>query len=236
MRWQLHKTQQEMALEQRRRDEQSQFLHMLMHELKTPLSIVSLALGTQNNREENLEHASRAVKDMKAIIDRCVQADQMGQLSLTLETQPVDLPSLIGQIAQGNPSLYGRMQLKLDPDRQALRTDAQLLQIVLTNLMDNAAHYSDPHTPILVDAVARREQHTVCVRLRIANTPGLAGWPDAAQLFGKYYRASGAQRESGSGLGLYLSRQLAQSLGGTLDYRPDEHHVAFELWIPLNTP
>ena len=236
MRWQLHKTQQEMALEQRRRDEQSQFLHMLMHELKTPLSIVSLALGTQNNREENLEHASRAVKAMKAIIDRCVQADQMGQLSLTLETQPVDLPSLIGQIAQGNPSLHGRMRLKLDPDCQALRTDAQLLQIVLTNLMDNAAHYSDPHTPILVDAVARREQHTVGVRLRIANTPGLAGWPDAAQLFGKYYRASGAQRESGSGLGLYLSRQLAQSLGGTLDYRPDEHHVAFELWIPLNTP
>lgn len=236
MRWQLHKTQQAMALEQRRRDEQSQFLHMLMHELKTPLSIVSLALGTQHNREENLEHASRAVKDMKAIIDRCVQADQMGQLTLTLEADPVDLSALIGQIAHGNPLLQGRMQLTVDAHCQTLRADAQLLQIVLTNLLDNAAHYSDPHTPILVDAVACRQQQRDGVRLRIANTPGLAGWPDAAKLFGKYYRASGAQRESGSGLGLYLSRQLAHSLGGTLDYRPDDHHVAFELWIPLNTP
>lgn len=72
--------------------------------------------------------------------------------------------------------------------------------------------------------------------MRVRNTPGLAGWPDEARLFEKYYRSTGAQRDSGSGLGLFLSRQLAQSLGGSLDYTPGPHHVEFTLWIPLSPP
>lgn len=232
MSWQLQKTQQEMELEQRRRQEQSQFLHMLMHELKTPLSIVSLALGTKTHREENLEHASRAIQDMKAIIDRCVQADQVGQLTLVQHRQPVDVPGLIRQIGQHIPGLTARLHLNATPGLPLQNADQQLLQIVLTNLLDNAARYSDPLTPVTVSvqAQARQGQDGLCVR--VANTPGLAGWPDEHKLFDKYYRAVGAQRDSGSGLGLFLSRQLAQSLGGSLDYAPSSHQVEFVLWIP----
>ncbi len=230
--WQLQKARQDMELEQRRRHEQSQFLHMLMHELKTPLSIVTLALGTKNNREENLEHASRAIQDMKAIIDRCVQADQVGQLTLVQHRQAVDLPNLIQQLGHQIPGLAPRLHLNVTPGLPSLQADQQLLQIVLNNLLDNANRYSDPLTLVTVSVQAQAQRGQSGLSLRVGNTPGLAGWPDEQKLFDKYYRAVGAQRESGSGLGLFLSRQLTQTLGGTLDYAPNQQQVEFVLWIP----
>lgn len=231
--WELRKTQQDMVLGQRRREEQSHFLHMLMHELKTPLSIVSMAIGTRGNREENLEHARRAVRDMKAIIERCVQADQVGELTLQQHYECCDLPALIRQSAQDVPHLAERMQLKVPSEVPSLHADRQLVKIVLTNLLSNAERYSDEHAPIAVHVTPEDRLLQPGLRVRVVNTPGVAGWPDERMIFDKYYRANGAQRLSGSGLGLYLSQQLTLSLGGTLEYAPSEHYVEFVLWIPL---
>jgi signal transduction histidine kinase len=230
---QLKKAQQDMDLEQRRNHEQSQFLHMLMHELKTPLSVVSAALGTKSNREENLTHAGRAVQDMKAIIDRCVQADQMGELTLRQHRNTVELPTWVAKLAGDIPRLGARLQLQAHIAIPLVHIDQQLLQIVLTNLLDNASRYSDPITLVTIELAPTHHRNQAGVQVRVRNTPGIAGWPDERQVFNKYYRASGAQRDSGSGLGLYLSRQLAHSLGGTLDYAPTSQHVEFVLWIPI---
>jgi signal transduction histidine kinase len=233
MGWQIEKAQRDMELAQRRREDQSQFLHMLMHELKTPLAIVSLALGTKNHREENLQHAGRAVQDMKAIIDRCVQADQLGQMAIALRQEYVDVHALIQQLGR-NMALHEQRLRVAAPDLPCLHTDRQLLQIILTNLLDNAARYSDPLTPIhLRIETTGASTDLAGLRIFVSNTPGLAGWPETEQLFTKYYRAVGAQRESGSGLGLFLARQLANSLGYTLEYAPSSQHVEFVLWIPM---
>ncbi len=234
MTWELQKAHQDMDLEQRQRHEQSQFLHMLMHELKTPLSVVALALGTKNRREENLELAGHAIQDMKAIIDRCVQADQLGPLTITQRKEVVDLPALVRQLALAIPELEARLHMAAAHNVPPLHTDQQLLQIILTNLLHNAARYSDPVTPIQVRVLPKLHNGQDGLAVYVINTPGLAGWPDSAQLFTKYYRSTGAQRDSGSGLGLFLARQLASSLGGSLDYTPSSQFVEFVLWIPLS--
>lgn len=234
MRGQLKEAQQETILEQRRRAEQSQFLHMLMHELKNPLSVVSLALGTRGNREENLQHASRAVLDMKAIIDRCIEADQQGQPQLQRRQNTVDVSSLCLNLAQKIPQLAPRFYLQSPESPLPLQTDQQLLQIVIANLLDNASRYSDPVTAINLALELTERENITGLALSISNTPGIAGWPEDEQLFTKYYRSNGAKKESGSGLGLFLSRQLAQTLGGSIDYVPSLQHVKFILWIPLS--
>lgn len=230
--WQLHQAQQETALEQRRREEQSQFLHMLMHELKTPLSVVSFALGNKTNREQNLDHAGRAIQDMKAVIERCVQADQVSKAELTLHKRAFDLPALIGACLHDLPEAGTRVTLACADALPIVESDPQLLRIAIGNLVANALRYSDPLTPVELRLVPESRQQQPGIRLDVANRPGMAGWPDPARVFSKYYRADGAQRQSGSGLGLYLSRQLAQSLGSTLDYAPTDTLVQFSLWIP----
>lgn len=216
-----------------RRQEQSKFLNMLTHEIKTPLAVIALALGTKNKREENLHRAGEAVRDMKAIIDRCLQADQLGELGHTLSHSDLDILTLIRQIAPTIPDLDARLQVDATGTPPAISTDPQLLQIVLTNLLHNAVRYSATDTPVQVAIYAQRRAQQDGFAVRVSNLPGLAGWPDAAQLFNKHYRASGAQSLSGSGLGLFLSRQLAQTLGGSLDYQPNERQIAFLLWMPI---
>jgi K+-sensing histidine kinase KdpD len=121
------------------------------------------------------------------------------------------------------------------PDRlPLLQSDRQLLEIVLINLLDNASRYSDPVTPVMIDARLSRRGERAGLEVCVSNTPGLAGWPDSDRVFGKYYRSSSALSQSGTGLGLFLSRELAQTLGGSLDYAPSERLVRFVLWIPLN--
>lgn len=232
---QLEEVRQKMMNEQKRREEQSQFLHMLMHELKTPLSVVSLALGTRNNREENLSHASRAVQDMKSIIDRCILADRSEDpASQEQKRQAIELINFIQEISHTIPLLTGRLEITPSAHPLVVQTDEQLLKIILINLLDNAAHYSDPMSTIFVRVDSKIHNHEDGLQFSISNTPGLAGWPDTVKLFTKYYRSPGAQRESGSGLGLYLSRQLAHSLNGTLVYSPTNQHVEFLLWLPTH--
>lgn len=229
--WQLQQAQTNLGQEQRRREEQSQFMHMLMHELKTPLSIVAMALGTRENKAHNLQLAGRAVQDMKAVIERCVQADRLGEQVQSPRMEPLDLGQALLRLSQTMPGLVPRLQLHSHGDL-ALRTDAQLLQTVLSNLLDNALRYGDTHTPVAVDVQPEFRQGREGVCVRVSNTPGLAGWPEPDKLFTKYYRANGAHRESGTGLGLFLARQLATTLGATLSYLPTDTLVRFELWIP----
>ena len=61
---------------------------------------------------------------------------------------------------------------------------------------------------------------------------GEAGLPDAERLFDKYYRSAGAQRQSGSGLGLFLVRSLLELLHGAAIYRPDGDQVCFAILLP----
>jgi signal transduction histidine kinase len=230
--WQLQLAQQEADRERQRRQEQSQFLHLLMHELKTPLAVVSLALGTREKREENLAHAGRAVQDMKAILERCLQVDPFDELAREKTRTAVDPVTAVAEVADPMAPLAQRLRLMASPDLPTLHTDEQLLKIVLTNLLDNAVRYGQPHSPVEVQLEPASDGLRSGVQISVRNSPGPAGKPDADKVFSKYYRASGAQQISGSGLGLHLSQQLARTLGGSLRYLCGAEQVEFVLWLP----
>ena len=68
--------------------------------------------------------------------------------------------------------------------------------------------------------------------MEVRNRVGRAGWPDPDRLFQKYYRAPAAQGTSGTGLGLYWVRQVAERVGGRVDYRGEDDDAVFTLRIP----
>jgi signal transduction histidine kinase len=229
----LFLSRQQLALEQKRRQEQTQLLSMLMHELKTPLAVIDMAVSTRSPDPRTSGYVSRAVSNIKGILDRCIQTDRMVEREFKLHIETVNLSSQLKQWLLERSDGKQRIISHITPDL-LLNTDVQCIQIIVNNLIDNALKHGDSQSQLqvlLTQQVGAGGQPGL--QLAISNSPGASGWPDAEQLFAKYYRSSSAQHQSGTGLGLFLSHTLSTQLGGTLRYRPAAQTIRFELWLPI---
>jgi signal transduction histidine kinase len=221
---------QAVTLEKQRREEQTHLLHMLMHELKTPLSIIELALVANNDQETTSDYVSRAVGNMKDILDRCVKTDRLTEGNVDIRLAELNLNQHIAELVE---SKTGTAINFLAAQTFKVKTDSQFLTVMLSNLLDNAQRYGDEQEAI--EVVALQKQNAAGaqgVSITISNRPSTASWPDAERVFTKYYRSAGAEAQSGTGLGLYLVRTLARLVGGECLYVPDEKYIRFELWLP----
>lgn len=228
----LFLSREQLAIETRRRQDQSQLLNMLMHELKTPLAVIDLALTDRAASDKAQSYVGRAIDNMKSILNRCVQTDRLVERPFEVQIQRFDLALQLQQWLQDNKQAEGRVALQTLP-AAPVETDLQCLQIIVSNLIENALKYGDALQRVQVSLQVQTHadgRSGLC--LRVSNAPGVAGLPDADQVFAKYYRSPAAQRQSGTGLGLFLSHNLAQQIGAELRYQPSDSLIQFELWLP----
>lgn len=207
-----------------------QFIDMLSHEIKTPMSVIRMCLGMETPAVSVKRHAQQAIQDIDAIIERCLQADRLDHSAVNLRRQPCHVDAMVDALrsACANPERLA-VQCSGAP---LLDTDVQLLNVVLSNLIDNALKYAAPESVVRIEIAETQHEGAAGVQLAIANSPGTAGMPDSERVFEKYYRSPGAHGKSGSGLGLYLVSRIVQLLGGTIRYCPTGTEVRFELWMP----
>ncbi len=217
----LLQTQQERTV----REEQEKLLTMLAHELKTPLATMHMRLDSSANGTHEIK---QAIRDMTGVIDRCVQMTQLGDHRLVAHPEICQLTDLLRD-AVSACAQPDRVVLDM-PAQLTVRTDRQLLFIVLNNLLENACKYALPDSPIHV--ALQSDAHQPFVRLTVRNLPRPKGWPDPALVFDKYYRSPQAQRQAGTGLGLFLVHNLMQTLGGHIRYEPDDTWVRFVVELP----
>jgi len=230
----LYLSREQLAIETRRRQDQSQLLNMLMHELKTPLAVIDMALKDRVVSDKTQGYVGRAIDNMKTILNRCVQTDRLVDRPFEVRRQRFDLAAQLQQWVNDNKQAAGRCVLD-SVHTAPVDTDLQCVQIIASNLIENALKYGDPKEPVRVSLQAQAQAHgqgSAAWCLKVCNIPGAAGWPDADKVFAKYYRSAAAQSQSGTGLGLFLSHNLAQQLGAELRYQPTDTHICFELWLP----
>jgi PAS domain S-box-containing protein len=222
----------ELQLDQERQKRlgQSKFLSMLTHELKTPLSVIRMVIGSQTPSPLLIEHAERAIRDMNDVIERCLQAGKLDDYEVMINAADVSIHDELNELKL-NSQNPDRLDISIAVDG-LLRTDPQVLRIILANLIDNAIKYSptDSSIKILVNNETKLTQSGMVIIFQ--NLPGLAGWPDPAMVFEKYYRSKHAHHQTGSGLGLYLVSSLARLLDGEVNYVPDNSTIRFSLWLP----
>lgn len=228
---QLMLQQEQARLVQQYLNDQRQLLAMLAHEMKTPLANLRIWMEAGPQGRPVME---RAIVDMDRVIDRCVHAGQLSDQSLKPRHEWLDAAELTQSVLATSRQPQ-RVQLALPPDICAVHTDAQMLSIVLSNVLENAYKYSPPESAIGVAltplAQAGRPPGWCWT---VDNVVGEAGFPDADKVFNKYYRSAGAQRQSGSGLGLFLVKSLLELMGGQVTYAATGHGVQFKVWVPAD--
>lgn len=226
----LELSQQNLQLEKEAREEQGRFIDMLTHELKTPLGVAHMSLGLLQGAQPVLERLKRALGNINAIIDRT----RLSQLAEERKLQAHPAPCHVSELVQNciaSCQMPTRVQATVAAGLEST-TDAQLLEIIIANLIDNALKYSPAELAITLALQAGEEDGQPGIRLRVSNAIGPEGMPDQEKLFSKYYRNPAAHRKSGSGLGLYLCLKLAQEINARLRYTGHPDEVEFTLWLP----
>ena len=221
--------QEQVRMNEQYLSDQRQLLAMLAHEIKTPLANLRIWMEAGEKGRPAME---RAIDDMNRVIERCVHSGQLSDQSLAPRMELLDVAELTRFVCSSSRQPE-RMLLDLPTDACPAQTDAQILSIVLSNLLDNAYKYSALHSRITLRLTATTGTQAVNGwRWQIENEVGSTGWPETNKLFEKYYRSPLARKQSGSGLGLFLVKALLELLNGKVTYAPSDAMVRFEIWLP----
>ena len=214
------------------KEQKAQFLSMLSHELKTPLSVISMGMTQKNLSDTSQNHITQAISDMSMVIDRCAVLEKLdNQIPTRITT--VDLASLLDHLVRHNTSA-SRIKLNCPQTIAEVETDDDWLRVILSNLFDNALKYSPKDSFILV--TLQQQENAWCISIENTITETL---PDKELIFQKYFRCPSAQKQTGSGLGLYIVKRLVVQLGATIDYTAAEdvtnqnNKVIFRLCLSL---
>lgn len=210
---------------------QAQFIDVLTHELKTPISVAMMSLGAARGDVQDIERARRAMNNLDAIVERTRLSLLADSRRLVPQLAVVNVSVLVYECIEDSRAA-SRIQPTIGFELEAL-TDAQLLSLIITNLLDNALKYSAPESLVEVSLVPEEVAGAPGLCLRVVNARGPAGLPDESLLFEKYYRSPGAQSQSGSGLGLYLSHHLARLMGARLACQLGQDRIEFALHLPV---
>lgn len=176
------------------RDEKERFLAMLTHELRTPLSVIRMVLGSGSadaSAERHKQFAHQAVDDINSIFERCLQTDQLERGAIQPRLLPYELQALVQAAVADHPAGQ-RVELQAEPSLPIVKTDALMVRIVLSNLVDNALKYSPELSVVALGLQAQARDQVPGILVRLHNLPNRSGRPDPQRVFQKYYRSAGA--------------------------------------------
>ncbi len=207
-----------LALQQQAMAEQRNFLSMVSHEFRTPLSIIGAASdlielkSEQNGRTEpGVAKIRRAIQRMTDLIDTCLADEWVASTMTSPCRQPVDLGAVLREVADERGEIAAQaILLMLPPEPVVVLGDVSLLRVAVSNLLDNAIKYSPASGEI---RVILRSDYDQAVLTVADDGPGVAS-QEATQIFEKFYRSNAAFNKGGAGLGLYLVKQIAERHGG----------------------
>lgn len=221
----------QVAQEALHRKDQAQFMAMLTHELKTPLSVLRMALGLTTAPTSIRSRFDQAIQDMSNVIDRFAWLDKLEEKEFQVHVSGFDALQELDRLLFAH-NIPGRISRQADEALYPVNTDVRLFCTVLNNLVQNALRYSAADSQVIVTLQRTEHEGVATIRIEVANSLGDSGWPDQDKVFQKYYRSPGAQRQTGTGLGLYQAARITTQMGGTLSYVPDSTLVRFVWSIP----
>jgi PAS domain S-box-containing protein len=224
----------------------SEFVATVSHELRTPLASLHGAAITLREHDDLAGETQRELLDMIAsqsqrladLVEEILITGQLDSGSLRVSSEPFDAEELVHAVVHSARVRVGTgrtIQVELPTELPNVYGDAGRTRQVLSNLVDNAVKYSPDGSriEITVDADEERVHFSV-------SDEGL-GIPltEQERIFEKFYRLDPHHRRgvSGSGLGLYICRELVRSMNGRIFVESDLGRGAtFKFDLPVAEP
>lgn len=222
----------------------SEFISLASHQLRTPLTAIStythmLLQGfkgpVSDEQRDFLETILASSDRMNELIDTLLTVSRLESGAVTVNLTEVNISALLRNIKQELWPLaktkLQSLEIELPPEKVNAQTDALLLTEICTNLMSNAIKYTPKEGHI--DIKLRENVHNITIIIKDTGY----GIPKDLQsrVFTKFFRAPNILKEEavGTGLGLYMVKELTESLGGKITFKSRENHgTTFTVVLP----
>ncbi|MDQ1097247.1 MULTISPECIES: GAF domain-containing sensor histidine kinase [Chryseobacterium] len=201
------------------------FINLASHELKSPLTSIKaftqlLQRKLKDCEDSNISHLIRRsesqVRRMENLVDGFLNFSKLDNGLLTLNKAPFDFKNFVSEIIADHYTLNkNNHNFELITDAETvLSADKNKIQLVITNLMENAIKYAPSGTPIQVRISS--DHHEVKFEI-IDQGPGIAD-QDALKIFDRFYRVQNADTKqiAGFGIGLYICKEIVELHQGNI--------------------
>lgn len=205
-------------------DIKTDFANNITHELKTPLSSVNLILKSLEREEvrvnksrtdELIYFLRRQFNKIQGIVDSVLESAMVTQLEIRKEN--IDITEYLNEYVKDVWIEAHHFVSHINAAGLVINTNTEVVDKILCNLIENAAKYSPAGSQITMTGFTRGKYYLI----EIADQgPGIAD-EDQPFIFEKFFRVTEHNRHNvkGLGLGLYLSKQAAASLGANLSLK-----------------
>lgn len=226
--------------------QKDEFIAVLAHELRNPLAPIRTSMGIFRNYEPTEPRLAkcrdiidRQVRHMARLLDDLLDVSRLSRGELTLQRSTVRLKDVIADAFETvQPIMDDHRHSVIRPDVDPgllLEGDATRLAQVLTNLLNNAAKYTEHGGTIAVAVEPGQEQVTISVR-----DSGIGLRPDTAErIFELFHQVADARHraEGGLGIGLALSKRIVELHGGRIAVASDGpgRGSTFIVTLPVQT-
>lgn len=208
----------------------SEFVSMVSHEYRTPLTVIMTSTYLLEKSfhdkdfdifQKNVYMINESIRKMIALIEQTTTYNNIENGKVEISNQKFDLLLLIKDtIEEFNLVKKKNQEIKLITNEKKLflDNDERIIKQSVDNLLHNAIKYSPDNKEILIDVT--KEGHQIIIRF-IDQGIGIPD-KDKADLFKPFHRSSNVNGTPGTGLGLTITKQNIESIGGRINYTSEE--------------
>lgn len=239
----MENAQNEIHREKTLRQNQSRFISMVSHEIKTPLTVIDssiqmLSLQVDNLDErssEKIERIHKSIHHLSELINNTLISENIDYTTLKPDPVILDCERVIEKMLASLTADEQRFQTDV-VSGLSVQADSVLLEIVLNNLFSNALKYSPGESVIDVKADYVQVDGRPGTQISVSNASLSQYKPDIASWLTKYYRQPEQSNIQGFGLGLYLVDEIVRAHTGqtqvALVSEQAPWQVQISVWFP----
>ena len=222
-----------------------EFINIVSHQLRTPLTNLKWAaeflIGREESTEENKEYYS-IIKDnsqrLENLLNDLLIVARLRENGVFKIQEKFSLNELIEEVIRSHRAFADASNIQIETESLeepvVLATNRTMLKTVLENLLNNAITYNKPQGKVKISL--KREPKRIIIA--VADTGIGISKQDQKYLFQKFYRGSNATQINtrGTGLGLYIVKEVVKKLGGKVWYKTKlGKGSTFYISLPIKT-
>lgn len=201
---------------------QQNFMMAITHELKTPIATTRLSIETVLRRkldevqqQKLLLSALSETNRLNILTNNILLASQMEEKNFQRENEQINLADLIETVVSDYKNRFPQKQIEASADKDFfIEGDELLMQIAISNLIDNALKYSPKDGPVYVDLMEADD----LVQIKVSDAGAGVADDEKKKIFEKFYRSGNenTRKAKGTGLGLYLTKKIIEQHNGDI--------------------